>query len=251
MQQPIATTGSKQRQHYRDVQLPAICADYNVLSVNLEDYIWGDPLTQAGPETEWECPTEKINFFVVVFLLQQPCQYLCWNVVGQHLRSTFLTSCQLTLSSNSSSVTVCKWAKILLVLALVDVVKAQPSKPHGGADPCGEPKCCQGLCGHFGRSGLHQNPASFTDAPSNWGTKLITIKGILVQIILVRVTDNIFLRTTKCLDIFLQWKVCYDICSGVFEYFFVPSTCSFSFCSLSCSREIWYCDHHWPSPALH
>lgn len=56
------------RQHYRDIRLPAICVDYNVLSVNLEDYIWGDPLTQAGPETKQESPIEKINFLFVCFL---------------------------------------------------------------------------------------------------------------------------------------------------------------------------------------
>lgn len=43
---------------------------------------------------------------------------------------------------------------------------AQLSKAPGGADPCGEPEYYQGLCGHFGRSGLHWDPASFTDVAS-------------------------------------------------------------------------------------
>lgn len=38
---------------------------YNVLSLNVENHIWGDPLKQAGPEIDRESPIEKINFLLL------------------------------------------------------------------------------------------------------------------------------------------------------------------------------------------
>lgn len=46
---------------------PAV-ACYNVLSLNVENNIWGDPLKQAGPETDWESPIEEVIFCPCCFL---------------------------------------------------------------------------------------------------------------------------------------------------------------------------------------